>query len=318
MPLALTAIVLPIDALWRAAHAVFAALMIPLEALAALPEAAWQQHAPADWAVVVALAGVLLLAAPHGVPGRVLGAIALLPLFVVRPAPPTPGTFRMTVLDVGQGLAVVVETHGHALLYDTGPRYSDDADAGGRIVAPFLRATGVRRLSGLIVTPGSDHSGGALSVLQVVPVDWLASSLPANHAILARRSADGGVALRCEAGQRWTWDGVRFEVLQPTAAHYAVPSLKPNDLSCVVRVESEYGSALLTGDLEARGELELVRRGDASLNAVLVVPHLAAERRRLRVHRGGRAAIAVFTRLSQSLRSSAPRRRGTLRRRGHP
>ena len=275
VPLALTAIVLPIDLLWKAAHGVFALLMIPLEQLAALPEAAWQQHAPADWTIVVALAGVLLLAAPRGVPGRLLGAIALLPLFVVRPLPPAPGTFRMTVLDVGQGLAVVVETHGHALLYDTGPRYTDDADAGGRIVAPYLRAAGIERLSGLIITHQDiDHSGGALSVMQVVPVQWLASSLPAEHAIVARRNADGGMALRCEAGQRWAWDDVRFEMLQPTIDDYALPRLKPNDLSCVVRIESDYGSALLTGDLEARGELELVRRDPESLKSdVLVVPH---------------------------------------------
>ena len=275
VPMALAAIVLPIDALWRAAHAVFSALMIPLDALAAMPSAAWQQHAPPDWTVASALVGVLWLAAPRGVPGRVLGFVALLPLFVVRPAPPSPGTFRMTVLDVGQGLAVVVETHRHALLYDTGPRYTEDSDAGGRIVAPFLRATGMRRLGGMIIThQDSDHSGGALSLLQTVPVDWLASSLSADHAIHARRAADGGTVLRCEAGQRWTWDGVRFEMLQPTAAHYAMPQLKPNDLSCVVRIESDHGSALLTGDLEARGELELVARDPSALTAdVLLVPH---------------------------------------------
>jgi len=275
VPLALTAIVVPIDLLWKAAHAVFALLMIPLEWLAALPDAAWQQHAPADWTIVVALAGVMLLAAPRGVPGRLLGAIALLPLFVVRPVPPAPGTFRMTVLDVGQGLAVAVETHRHALLYDTGPRYTDDADAGGRIVAPYLRASGIGRLSGLIVTHQDiDHSGGALSIMQVVPVDWLASSLPAEHAIVLRHRADGGAARRCEAGQHWTWDGVRFEVLQPEPDDYAIPRLKPNDLSCVVRIESDHGSALLTGDLEARGELELVRRdADALRSDVLVVPH---------------------------------------------
>ena len=127
----------------------------------------------------------------------------------------------------------------------------------------------------MIVThQDSDHSGGALTLLQTVPVDWLASSLPAEHAILARRAADGGAVLRCEAGQRWTWDGVRFAVLQPTAAHYAAPRGKPNDLSCVVRIESDYGSVLLTGDLEARGELELVRRDPPALKAdVLLVPH---------------------------------------------
>jgi competence protein ComEC len=127
----------------------------------------------------------------------------------------------------------------------------------------------------MIVThQDSDHSGGALTLLQTVPVDWLASSLPADHAILARRAADGETAVRCEAGQRWNWDDVRFAVLQPTAAHYAATRIKPNDLSCVVRIESDYGSALLTGDLEARGELELVRNDPASLKAdVLLIPH---------------------------------------------
>ena len=276
VPVALCAIVVPIDALWQVAHAVFAALMIPLEALAALPAAAWQQHAPPGWAVAVSLVGVVWLAAPRGVPGRALGVIALLPLFVVRPAPPAPGTFRMTVLDVGQGLAVVVETHGHALLYDTGPRYTEEADAGGRIVAPYLRAIGVRRLSGMIVThQDADHSGGALTLLQTVP-RGLARVVAAGATTRSScaSAADGGTFVRCEAGQRWTWDDVRFEVLQPTAAHYDMARLKPNDLSCVVRIESNYGSVLLTGDLEARGELELVRRDPASLQGdVLVVPH---------------------------------------------
>jgi len=126
----------------------------------------------------------------------------------------------------------------------------------------------------VITHQDSDHSGGALSLLQTVPVDWLASSLTADHAIHARRVADGGPSLRCEAGQRWTWDDVRFEVLHPAPAHYAMPGLKPNDLSCVLRIGSDYGSVLLTGDLEARGELELVRRDPAALAAdVLLVPH---------------------------------------------
>ncbi len=163
----------------------------------------------------------------------------------------------MTVLDVGQGLAVVVQTHRHALLYDTGPRYTDEC----RRRRPDRRAVparGGRRASRtrmIVSHQDSDHSGGALSLLQTVPVDWLASSLPEDSAILAQRAQDGGAALRCEAGQRWDWDGVRFAVLQPPAAHYAMPRLKTNDLSCVVRVESAYGSVLLTGDIEARGEL---------------------------------------------------------------
>ncbi len=272
VPLALLGIVLPIDGLWQAAHAVFATLMVALDWFAATPGAVWQQHAPVGWAVVAALAGVAWIAAPRGVPGRALGVFWLLPLYLVRPPPPDPGAFRLVVLDVGQGLAVVIQTHTHSLLYDAGPRYSDEADAGGRIVAPFLRASGVTRLGALIIShQDSDHSGGAQTLLQTVPVDWLASSLPEDHELLAQRTSD---AIRCEAGQRWTWDGVRFSVLHPGPAHYANAKLKPNDLSCVVRVDSSYGSVLLTGDLEAKGELELVRRDPAALKAdVLIVPH---------------------------------------------
>jgi competence protein ComEC len=275
VPLALAGIVIPVDVLWQAAQTIFAAMMMPLEWLSGLSGAVWQQHAPPPWAVAAALAGVVWLAAPRGVPGRALGAVWFLPLFVVLPPRPEPSTFRITVLDVGQGLAVVVETHRHTLLYDTGPRFTDDADAGSRIVAPFLRAAGIPRLGAMVVShQDADHSGGALSLLQTVPVDWLASSLPEDNEILARRAAEGGMALRCVAGQRWDWDGVQFAVLHPPGAYYEIPRLKANDLSCVVRVDSDYGSALLTGDIEARSEAELLRGDpDALMVDVLLVPH---------------------------------------------
>jgi competence protein ComEC len=275
VPLALAGIVIPVDALWQAAQMVFAAMMVPLEWLSGLSGAVWQQHAPPPWAVVAALAGVLWLAAPRGVPGRALGAVWFLPLFVVLPPTPEPSAFRMTVLDVGQGLAVVVQTHRHTLLYDTGPRFTEDADAGNRIIAPFLRAAGIPRLGAMVVThQDADHSGGALSLLQTVPVDWIASSLPDDHAILARGAEEGGMALRCAAGQRWEWDGVRFAVLHPPADYYGMPKMKSNDLSCVVRVDSDHGSALLTGDIEARSEAELLRDDPGALAVdVLLVPH---------------------------------------------
>jgi competence protein ComEC len=218
---------------------------------------------------------VAWLAAPRGVPGRALGAVWFLPLFVVLPARPEPSTFRMTVLDVGQGLAVVVETHRHTLLYDTGPRITDDADAGNRIIAPFLRATGVQNLSTLIVSHlDSDHSGGAGSLLQTVPVDMLLSSLPTDSNVLMLREADDGSARRCAAGEQWSWDGVRFAVLHPPEDFYDASRMKTNDLSCVIRIDSDHGSALLTGDIEARSETRLLQVGaDVGDVTVLVVPH---------------------------------------------
>ena len=274
VPLALAGIALPIDAIWHVAHALTRVTMALLDALAAWPSAVWSQHAPRTWTVVVATAGVLLLLAPRGVPGRAFGCVLLLPMFLVVPAPPAEGAFRLTALDVGQGLAVVIETSRHAMVYDSGPRFGT-GDAGQRIVAPFLRAAGIRRLDTLVISHQDvDHAGGAMSLLQTVAVAELRSSLPADSAIVAR-AAGSGTSRRCAAGQSWEWDGVRFSVLFPPLERYAEPGVKPNDLSCVVRIDSRYGSALLTGDIEARGEADLLRvREAADLRAdLVVVPH---------------------------------------------
>lgn len=77
---------------------------------------------------------------------------------------------------------------------------------------------------------------------------------------------------RCERGQSWTWDGVRFEVLHPSASDYE-RKLKPNALSCVVRVSAHNTSALLVGDIEAAQEQDLLQSGQALQADWLLVPH---------------------------------------------
>jgi competence protein ComEC len=275
VPLTLASIVVPWDGLLIVAHQVFSWLAALLETLSASPSAVWQQHAPPAWTVACGVVGVLWLLAPRGVPGRIVGLAWLAPLFVVVPLLPPEGAFRLTVLDVGQGLAVLVQTHAHALLYDTGPRFNENANAGNRIIAPVLRANAVARLDGMIVTHQDvDHSGGALSLMETVPVGWFASSLPEDHAIVRASREENRGAERCLAGRRWTWDGVEFELLHPARESYLNPKLKANDLSCVLKVSARSGSALLTGDIEARTEADLVRREGANLRAdVLVVPH---------------------------------------------
>jgi competence protein ComEC len=273
VPLALLGIVVPLAAPWLAAHAILSALMRYLEWLAALPLAAWTSHAPRGWTVAVAIAGILWLVAPKGVPGRALGAVWTLPMALLLPPGVPPGGARIVVLDVGQGLAVLVATAHHALVYDTGPRFNESVDAGGRIVVPFLRAAGFARLDALIVSHAdSDHSGGALSILRAVPVARLLSSLPADHPIVVAAAAKMRPA-RCAAGDRWEWDGVRFEILHPAASAYDDAARKSNDLSCVLRLVSDGGSALLTGDIEAASEMELLARGAAVDADALVVPH---------------------------------------------
>jgi competence protein ComEC len=274
VPVALLAAFVPIDTLWQLAHAAITPLMAMLETLAGLPGAAWAQHAPPHWATALGIAGVLWCLAPRGTPGRALGLLAIAPLFVVLPVPPIPGTFRMTVLDVGQGTAIVVRTARHALLYDTGPSWNGMADAGGRIVAPWLRAAGIRRLDAMIVSHrDTDHSGGAMSVLAAVPVGLLLTSLASDHPAVEEHEKRG-LHLRCRNGQRWTWDGVDFELIFPDLLHYEDPYRKANDVSCVLRIEAPGGRALVTGDIEATSEVDLVVERRERLSAdVLVVPH---------------------------------------------
>jgi competence protein ComEC len=271
VPLTLAGAILPLDFPLLLAHQVMAWCMAALEWLSQMPDAVWQQHAPPVWTVLAAALGILWLLLPRGFPARWLGAAGLMPMFMVLPQQPELGALWLTVLDVGQGLAVVVQTQSHALLYDTGPRYTADADSGSRIVVPYLRAAGINRLDGLIVThDDSDHSGGAASVLDAVPVGWLASSLPADSPILphARKS------LSCFAGQSWEWDGVRFEMLHPSWESYADKSLKKNARGCTLKITSPHGSVLLPADIERESEAEiLTRTPDALAATLLVAPH---------------------------------------------
>jgi competence protein ComEC len=273
VPLTLVAVALPVDLLFRVAHAMLQVVMQWLEWLAASPAAAWTTHAPRAWTVAVAITGVIWLFAPRGVPERVLGAAWLLPLVLLTPPSVPHGSARVTVLDVGQGLAVVAVTAHHVLVYDAGPRYGDAADAGARIVVPFLRAAGITRIDTLVVSHAdSDHSGGALSLMRALPVGAIVSSLPDNHPIVVHAGA-GVRRTRCAAGMQWAWDGVTFALLHPRARHYDEPARKSNDLSCVLHIAAGDRSLLLTGDIEAPSEADLLTQRAALAADVVVVPH---------------------------------------------
>jgi competence protein ComEC len=206
--------------------------------------------------------GVAVLLLPRGVPGRALGALLLAPLVFWPVDRPPEGEARVTVLDVGQGLAAVVRTRGHTLIYDPGPLYSAESDAGQRVVVPYLRALGVDTVDRLLVTHrDSDHAGGTASVKAALEVKETLSSL------------DDPASERCLAGQTWTWDGVRFAILHPAAGDYG-NERKSNNLSCVLQVEAGGRRMLLTSDIEARDEAALLERSAKELKAdVLLVPH---------------------------------------------
>ncbi len=233
-----------------------------LAPLAGLPFAA-ASAAIGPAAFALAAFGTLWLLAPRGVPGRALGALMWLP--VVQPAVqgPPPGMADVTLADVGQGLGLVVRTHRHLLVYDTGPRFPSGFDTGAAVLVPLLRAQGVRAVDRLVISHGdNDHIGGARSLLAALPVYSVLTSVP--------ERLPGRPLRACRRGQSWRWDGVRFEMLHPVAGQ--PPG---NDASCVLRVTAADGSRLLLpGDIERATERALVRELPAALRAeVLVAPH---------------------------------------------
>ena len=271
-PLAIGFAILPLQMLADLAHGAFALTMLAIHWLAELPWASWQQAAPPAWLAVLATLGCLWALLPRGTPARWVGLAMLLPLLMWAPARPAPGEARVTVLDVGQGLAVHVQTAAHDLIYDTGPAFSADANSGERILLPYLRAGGVRRLDSLVVThQDNDHSGGAEALLTGIPVAEVRSSLSENH---PARLIAGLRHQPCVAGQAWEWDGVRFTMLHPARAADDSPGSKTNDVACVLRVDAAGLGVLLTSDIEAVSEAALLQGQAGQLASdVLVVPH---------------------------------------------
>ena len=252
---------------WRVAAGLFDASWPLFGWLADTGLALWWLPEPRWFALPLALAGAFWLLLPRGLPGRPLAIVLWLPLLLPARQLPHAGGFELTMLDVGHGLAVVVRTADHALLYDGGPAVPEGFDAGERVVVPALRALGVRRLDRLVVSHAdNDHAGGVAAVLEAFDAPVVA---PDGSGLLE----DEG-ATPCEAGQAWTWDGVTFEFLHPPP-HF--PYLG-NEASCVLSVRGPHGHALLTGDIGEVVERTLVKLhpGQVAADVVTVAHHGSA------------------------------------------
>ena len=271
VPLTLLGALLPFDWLLHLAHFFMGMTMFALDWLNQMPVTVWTQHAPPMWSIVTGMIGVLWILLPRGFPSRWTGAILLLPMFMIHPDEPVPGSLRLTIFDVGQGLAVAAQTSKHALLYDTGPVFSSETNSGNRILVPSLKGMGIAKLDKLILTHNdSDHTGGALSVMQAMPVSMLSSSLPDDSPILLQAPQTD----RCSDHQSWDWDEVHFELLHPSIASYTDEDIKNNDRGCVLRISSGNNSILLTADIEKKSEHRLLEKHADKLAAtLLVVPH---------------------------------------------
>ena len=235
-------------------------LMQGLELSGKLPNAVFDSPQFSFFTLVLSCLGLLWLFAPRGIPARFLGLILNLPLlFPILPTLKN-GEAIVTILDVGQGLAVAVQTQNHSLLYDTGAKFSNGGDMGKNVALPFLRYHGIKKLDALVIShDDNDHIGGTKSVLENINVNQ----------ILTSATEKFESSKLCEAGQNWTWDNVNFSILSP-----AKKFEKDNDNSCVLKIETAKNSILLTGDIEANAENWLVEKESEKLHSnVLVAPH---------------------------------------------
>ncbi|MGM9512923.1 DNA internalization-related competence protein ComEC/Rec2 [Roseateles sp. DB2] len=271
-PLALAGGVLPL--LWEAGAWLGSHWLSMMGTMANWPMAVLSLPVAPAWAQAAALVGAALLVAPLPRSLRLAG-LPLLPGLLWPLVPhPSAGRFELLAADVGQGAAVLVRTERHLLLYDAGPRWGSGADAGQRVLLPLMRALGWLPLDQLMLShPDLDHVGGAAAVLRQLRPALVRSSLPPGHALL-----QGLLHTPCERGQRWVWDGVRFEVLHPGPAALVPPrslaAARPNHRSCVLRITDAQGhSALLTGDVEAPDEVQMLAQGQVLPSEVLLLPH---------------------------------------------
>lgn len=327
MPLSLAGVLLP--PLWDLTAWGLGGLHAGLEALQALGRAlgpgVWTAPAAPAWAVAAGLFGGLLAVAPLPLRLRVLALPLMLPMLLPAPARLPEGAWQLLAADIGQGSAVLLRTRHHALLYDAGPRFGPDSEAGERVLLPLLRHLGLRRLDALVLSHGdADHIGGAAALIEGLPPGTVHTSLPPDHALAALATRQGWPWRRCEAGQGWQWDGVRFDWLHPDAATLADPAVPSNGRSCVLRVAGAWPESpggllqpqrlLLTGDIGRAEELRLARVGDP--DAAGPPPALRAEWLMLAHHGSGLSSHDFFLDAVQPRAAFA--QAGHRNRHGHP
>jgi competence protein ComEC len=231
--------------------------------MGALPYATWHHIMLSPLIFVSSMLAVILFLAPRGWPARYLGFIFVLPLFFCSPEKPRAGEVWLTVLDVGQGLATVIQTRDHTLVYDAGPKTYGGFDSGESVVLPYLRRIRLKRLDMMIIShTDNDHLGGASAIALAIPTLAILTSNPTKLSAFSAKN--------CAEGQEWNWDGVAFRMLNPPENE----AYLGNNSSCVLQIRAGNQAILLPGDIEKAAEERLVGAYGYTLKStVLVAPH---------------------------------------------
>ncbi len=276
--------------LWDVAALGVSTLAVLLKWLAGLPYAVYTTPAPPLYVSALAVLGGVLLVLPLHTINRwkvlagkaLLTSLLLAPAFLWQPMRPANGQFELLAIDIGQGNSVLIRTATHSLLFDAGPRFSRESDAGHRTIVPLLRALGERLDVLMLSHKDSDHTGGAKAVLAMQPQSRVITSVNRPVDLMALGLPEGSEP--CYAGQTWSWDSVRFDVLHPQTADLdASKNPKPNAISCVLKITNADAakpqSALLAADIEMPQEQALLSlqanqpEKKSLASTVLLVPH---------------------------------------------
>jgi competence protein ComEC len=227
-----------------------------------LPYAVFTVPDAAAWCWIVAAIGFLLLLLPAGIPGRGLAIWLIVPLFLRNPVRPDHAELWFTLLDVGQGLACVIETKHHLMVYDTGPAYTSGFNTAESVLIPYLQSRGYAGIDRLVLSNGdNDHAGGYEVLNQAVAIGHTQTGEPE---LISQAEA-------CRAGEKWHWDGVSFSILHPDGKERFT---RANDRSCVVQIAVGDWRILLPGDIEKQGEAALLTNYARDLASdILVAPH---------------------------------------------
>ncbi len=274
------------------AHAAMEYLAIVLDWMASWNWSVIWSRQPEWWILFISGMGIIYAIRPGPVlnswRSRLTALCFSIPLFVspnelLGISDLAHGEFRTSVLDIGQGTAVLIETANRRLLYDTGPIQGKKDDAGQRIILPYLRGRGIQQIDRMVISHSdSDHIGGAATLLKSIRFDLMMGSLPIDNPLIKNLQVRKIPAIPCRFGQSWTWDGVEFFIWHPheETLFEQKYSGKPNDMSCVLEVRNQRSSIWLTGDIEKQGEAEISGRliperlktiGDREL--IFMAPH---------------------------------------------
>jgi len=214
----------------------------------------------AVWCIVFLPAIWVLL--PRGWPGRWVAVLAVFALLIYKPVRPPRSCVDTHVLDVGQGLAVLLETRRSTVLFDTGMSYRGGGSVAEQVILPFLRHRGLESIDTLVVSHADDdHAGGVATLSRELSI----GRIRAGEMI----PVSGRTVIKCNAGEFWSSDGIAFQFIHPGTDS----SLEGNDASCVLTVSAGGHHLVLTGDIEGAAELEVLRRYRFESANTVLIPH---------------------------------------------